>query len=187
MKYHNVVYPEVVKNLAKTGKTNSEIAKILGINIDTLYEWKNKHKAFSDALIEGKRSVDDLVEASMLKSAVGHKVYETHTVQAFDKDGNVIDLVKTIEKQVVGNVRAQEIWLMNRRPDKWKGQPKDDALKEMGVIEIPLTPEEEEHTKNQLAILFPQKLIEKKAKKKLSRKVTHVKKKQKQIEKEKTE
>ena len=75
---------------ARDGLTNEQIANNIGINVKTLYDWKNKHSNISNALKKGKEVVDFEVENALYKSAIG------------------------------GNVTAQIFWLKNRKPDVWR-------------------------------------------------------------------
>ena len=80
---------------ARDGLTMEEMAHNIGINPDTLYEWKNTKSEISEALKKGKEVADYQVENALFKKAIE------------------------------GNVVAQIYWLKNRRPDKWREQPKE--------------------------------------------------------------
>lgn len=69
----------------------------MGISYSTLKDWKNKYSAISAALKKGKEVVDYQVENALLSSALD------------------------------GNTTAQIFWLKNRRPDKWRDKPRDEA------------------------------------------------------------
>lgn len=81
-KYEQWLTPERLKLLekwAKQGLTDREIAGKIGINVKTLYDWKNKYSNFSNALKKGKDYYDDEVEDALYKSTQGYYVEEEVT------------------------------------------------------------------------------------------------------------
>ena len=85
----------LITGWAREGLTNEEIAQKMEIDVRTLYRWQKKEVSINNALKSGKEIVDFAVESSLLKNALN------------------------------GNVTAQIYWLKNRRPDKWREQPKE--------------------------------------------------------------
>jgi len=83
----------LLQGWARDGLTDGQIAQNIGINVKTLYEWKNRFGNISNALKKGKEVVDFAVENALLKEALA------------------------------GNTTAQIFWLKNRRPDKWRDRP----------------------------------------------------------------
>lgn len=75
---------------ARDGLTNEQIAKNIGINAKTLYEWKNKESKISEVLKRNREVVDFEVENALLKNALE------------------------------GNVTAQIFWLKNRKKSEWR-------------------------------------------------------------------
>lgn len=99
-KYQKWLEPEnlaLLEGWARDGLTDEQIAKNIGINTATLYEWKKKYAEISKSLKKGKEVVDYQVENALLSSALG------------------------------GNTTAQIFWLKNRRPDKWMDKQKNDT------------------------------------------------------------
>ena len=98
-KYESHVAPrlEEIKDWARNGATDKDVAISLGISIDTLYEYKKRFPEFSESLKHSKDYCDAQVENALYKSAMA------------------------------GNVTAQIFWLKNRRPKKWREQPDADA------------------------------------------------------------
>lgn len=80
----------LLEGWARDGLTNEQIANNIGINVKTLYEWKNKESNISNALKKGKEVIDFEVENALLKSALE------------------------------GNVTAQIFWLKNRKKEQWR-------------------------------------------------------------------
>ena len=87
----------LLEGWARDGLTDEQIAKNIGITVSTYYEWKKKYPEISESLKKGKEVVDYQVENALLSSALD------------------------------GNTTAQIFWLKNRRPDKWRDKPRDEA------------------------------------------------------------
>jgi hypothetical protein len=80
----------MLQGWARDGLTDEQIAHNIGINVKTLYAWKNEHSNICNALKKGKEVVDFAVENALLKKALA------------------------------GDVTAMIFWLKNRRRDKWR-------------------------------------------------------------------
>ena len=112
----------LLEGWAKNGLTDEQIAKNIGINRTTLYDWKKKEVNIADALKKGKEVVDFEVENALLKRALGYE-YEEETYE------NGI-LTKKVKKQVPPDTTAQIFWLKNRKPNNWKDRVETDEDKE---------------------------------------------------------
>ena len=106
----------LVEGWSRDGLTQKQIADNLGINVDTLIEYKKKYPDFSEALKKGKEVVDIEVENALLKRALGYTI--TLYEEKVDKDGCVHNLKKDVH--VPGDTTAQIFWLKNRKPKNWK-------------------------------------------------------------------
>lgn len=131
-KYREWMEPDgltLLEGWARDGLTDEQIAKKMGINPSTLYDWKNKYSKISETLKKGKDFVDVQVENALLKRALGYE-YTEERVEISEKDGRKV--IQTV-KQVVPDTTAQIFWLKNRRPEKWRDKPEQpgdtDALK----------------------------------------------------------
>ena len=96
---------------AQDGLTDKQIAERIGINVKTLYDWKNKYKTIDNALKQGKEVVDYAVQNTLLKAARE------------------------------GDITACIYWLNNRQPDKWRNKAKvlkeiDQLLRDKLKLEI---------------------------------------------------
>ena len=80
----------LLEGWARDGLTNEQIAKNIGINPKTLYDWMNKKEVIRETLKKGKEVVDFEVENALLKNALE------------------------------GNVTAQIFWLKNRKKFEWR-------------------------------------------------------------------
>ena len=112
----------LLEGWAKSGLTDEQIAKNIGINRTTLYDWKKKETNIADALKKGKEIVDFEVENALLKRALGYE-YEEETYE------NGI-LTKKVKKQVPPDTTAQIFWLKNRKPNNWKDRVETDEDRE---------------------------------------------------------
>jgi len=80
----------LLEGWARDGLTDEQIAKNMGINVSTLYRWKDAHCEICEALKRGKDVADFEVENALFREALR------------------------------GNTTAQIFWLKNRRPDRWR-------------------------------------------------------------------
>lgn len=85
----------LIEGWARDGLTNEQIANNIGINVKTLYDWKNKNSNIRNILKKSREVVDFEVENALLKSALE------------------------------GNVTAQIFWLKNRRKLQWRDKVED--------------------------------------------------------------
>lgn len=122
----------LLQSWARNGLLDEAIAKKIGINKSTLYEWKKKYKDFADALKKGKEVVDIEVENVLLKRALGYSTTETK-IETFL---NGKTKTTTITKEVPPDVTAQIYWLKNRKPEKWRDKPSEE--KEITKIKVEL-------------------------------------------------
>lgn len=101
-----------IEGWAKDGLTDEDIADNIGIERQTLYDWKKKYSVFSDALKQSKEVADIKVENALFKSSIGYWVDE----ERIDSEGNVY----TVRRFIPPNTTAQIFWLKNRKPNEWR-------------------------------------------------------------------
>lgn len=121
-KYHDWLTEDAlirIQGWARDGLTDEQIAKNMGINVATLYDWKKKFSNFSEALKRGKEVIDRIVENALLKRALGYKYTEV-TIEAGIETKRVI-------KEVAPDVTAQIYWLNNRKPGEWRNRREHDV------------------------------------------------------------
>lgn len=116
----------LLEGWARDGLTNEQIAKNIGINVKTLYDWKNKESNICNSLKKGREVADYEVENALFKRAVGYTIQVNE--QKIDKDGCIHDLVKDVH--IPGDTTAQIYWLKNRKPDKWRDKVADTENEE---------------------------------------------------------
>jgi len=116
--------PEYAKQAAKLcelGATDIELADFFGVNVTTIYEWRNQNVAFSKAVIAGKEMADARVERAFYNRAVG---YTFDTEKIFQFQGDIIRAPS--REHVPPDAGAALNWLKNRNPDKWRDKQEID-------------------------------------------------------------
>ena len=119
----------LIQGMARDGLTQQQIADNLGINVDTLIEYKKKYTDFSEALKKGKEVVDIEVENALLKRALGYK-YDEVTYE------NGVE-TKRVTKEVQPDTTAQIFWLKNRQVKKWRDKVEiadNEAIKKLDEL-----------------------------------------------------
>jgi len=113
---------------ARDGLNDKQIAKNVGINEGTLYDWMNKYPKISEAIKRGKAPVDIEVENALLKRAKGYSYEEKTTEIRTLADGDRETHIKTIIKHVPPDPTAIIFWLKNRKPEVWN-KPQEEPSK----------------------------------------------------------
>lgn len=127
------------------GYSDAKTAEVLGIHRNTLRNWKKNNEVIkmlyeyneAETEEEKKRQVED----ALLKRAIGYT--QTEVTRQVGKDGR-LDVVKTVEKQIMPSTTAQIFWLKNRCGYEWDGGIVDDEENESGVVVMPEVREAEE-------------------------------------------
>ena len=112
---------------ARAGKTDDEIAKLVGISRSTLGEWKKRHGKIGKALSMEKDYADRLVENSLYRAALGYTVTNKKPIKTRHvtyENGKKIKEDEVIEYaeetvHVEGDTKAIIFWLENRIPE-WR-------------------------------------------------------------------
>lgn len=128
----------LVEGWSRDGLTQQQIADNLGINVDTLIEYKKKYPDFSEALKKGKEVVDIEVENALLKKALGYNVPVQKAFKIKEiiyQDGKRLKETERIEYaqeeiHIPADTTAQIFWLKNRKPDKWRDKVVDTENEE---------------------------------------------------------
>lgn len=117
-----------IEGWARDGLTDEQIAHNMGINVATLYRWKNDHSEICNVLKNAKDVVDRIVENALYDRACGgiktlkkpHKVKKEY----FDEMGRKCyeEEIITVDEQIYipGDTTAQIFWLKNRKPEHWR-------------------------------------------------------------------
>jgi len=107
----------VILNLATRGKTNSEIAMLLGICEATFYNWLNN---FAPDLLESLKNATKEpiknVERALYERAMGYSCQETKVHMT--KSGVI--KTKDVIKHYPPSETAMKYYLGNKKPEDWK-------------------------------------------------------------------
>jgi len=111
---------------ARDGLTDEQIASNIGINVKTLYDWKNKYGNICNALKSGKEVIDIQVENALLKRALGYKFTEVIKESIYNPKTERFEfrVSKEVVKEVQPDTTAQIFWLKNRKPHDWRDKQK---------------------------------------------------------------
>ena len=105
-------FPEQAMNFAADGLTDGQIASRMDISRSSLYNYKQQHPEFAEAIEAGREAVDDRVENRLLELALGDY---SITIHVTDHEGRT----RTTVKSAVPNLKAIQYWL--ERSDRRKG------------------------------------------------------------------
>jgi hypothetical protein len=105
----------VVKDFSDSGLSQEQMAQLLRIATQTLWDWMKKNPDFSDAVKGGKGISDDKVERSLYERALGYSHPED---QIFQFQGSPV-IVPTV-KHYPPDATSAIFWLKNRRPENWR-------------------------------------------------------------------
>ena len=129
---------ELALTLRDKGFSILEIANALGVTEQALYikggDWEKLRKELN--AIKAKQEAEKInkVSAALYDRAVGQKIKIKKEVVT--KAGEVVELTEV--REIPGDVKAQEFFLINRDPQNWKAQPEESAKIDGsgGVIKI---------------------------------------------------
>lgn len=113
-------FPEVAEGYARRGLSDSDIAKNLGISLQSYYDYQKKYPDFLEAIRRGKRPANIIVENALYKRCVGFEYDEVTQEIGKDEKGKQVIRKKTVKKHIVPDVNAIRFWLTNREPELWK-------------------------------------------------------------------
>ena len=108
-------YVEQARKLCALGAKEIELADFFGVAISTLYEWRNSHPEFSEAIKIAKEEADNRVERSLFERATG---YSYPSVKIFQYEGSPVEV--PYREHVPPDPTAMIFWLKNRKPKEWR-------------------------------------------------------------------
>lgn len=116
----------LLEGWSRDGLSMGQIAKNIGINRSTLYQWIDKNEKIKNALKKGRDVADYEVENALFKSATGF-YYEEEVLDAKGKK-------HTIRRYSKPNVVADMYWTKNRRPDKWRDKREEEITGSVPIV-----------------------------------------------------
>ena len=129
-KYDEWLTPDgllLLEGWARDGLTNEDIAKNVGINVKTLWDWETRFDPIRNALKKGRGPVDFIVENALYKRATGYQY--TEIIEEYDSKNAAMSgkvkpkSVRRVTKEMPPDVGAAIFWLKNRRRSKWRDRP----------------------------------------------------------------
>ena len=108
-------YADQARRLCLLGLTDEELAGFFEVSLSTIYEWANRHPAFSDARARGKIAADAKVAERLYHRALGYRHADVHITTY---EGEVTQT--PVVKHYPPDTQAATWWLKNRHPKKWK-------------------------------------------------------------------
>jgi hypothetical protein len=111
---------EIAEGYARRGLSDADIAKNLGISLETYYSYQKKYIEFFEAIKRGKRPANIIVENALFKRCIGFEFVEPSTETYVDEKGKKHVKKKTTTKYIIPDINAIRFWLINREPDLWK-------------------------------------------------------------------
>lgn len=117
--------------LVGEGKTLEQVAEIIGVSKQTIYNWFGHHKDLLYAVREARQIADELVEASLFSRALGYSHPEE---KLFAHEGLVIDR-QIITKHYPPDTTAAMFWLRNRQPARWKEKTEGDVNVNVNAVQ----------------------------------------------------
>jgi hypothetical protein len=110
-------YARQGEHLCRLGATDAQLAEAFGVNADTIYVWKRKHRHFAEALKRGKSRADAQVAEALYRRAVGF----THDqVRIFRGLAAGKARVIPYAEYYPPDTTACIFWLKSRWPAQWK-------------------------------------------------------------------
>ncbi|MDQ6876869.1 MAG: helix-turn-helix domain-containing protein, partial [Candidatus Dormibacteraeota bacterium] len=103
------------RTLCERGARDIDLAAAFGVNVSTIYVWKNEFPEFREALNRAKDIADDMVEVALFRRATG---YSYDTVKLNIIDGKVVET--PVVDQFAPDTTACIFWLKNRRQKEWR-------------------------------------------------------------------
>lgn len=108
---------------ARDGKTNTEIAGLMGINPSTIGRWIKQYPEIDNAIQTGRRPFVVEIESASFKAATGYWVEETDTQIYIDRKGNKKEMVTKKKRWVKPEPNLMQFLLANRKPEKYSKNP----------------------------------------------------------------
>ena len=122
----------LLEGWARSGLTDQDIAKNIGISRSTLNVWRERFPQIANAISAGKEVADYIVENALFKRATGFAYTEETRERLFNKRTGKFELVvtKAITKHAAPDTAAAIFWLKNRKPGRWRDKPEAEPVQD---------------------------------------------------------
>ncbi|MCZ0926469.1 hypothetical protein [Vreelandella janggokensis] len=115
-KYHPA-FPDLAYKHCLLGATPADVATLLRVSEQTIYNWMSAHPEFGIAMEEGRGVADANVASSLYKRATG---FTHRATKVFQYKG--VPVVVPYTEVVHPDTSAATFWLTNRQPEQWKNK-----------------------------------------------------------------
>ncbi len=112
---YDSMYAPIAEAILRLAGSDGDVAEALGVDVSAIEDWKRDYPEFRAACDRGRAQANSGPQRSLFRRAVGYD----HDVEKVMKKGSRAYLVSTRE-HVKPELGACRLWLMNRRPEKWK-------------------------------------------------------------------
>lgn len=129
--YETVIKPrfdDILKWL-RSGATEEQICKNLGISQQTFYKYKQENTEFSEFLIKGRQNLVEQLRGALIKKALGFDYAESKVTTKI-VDGKEQTTTEITTKAALPDVAALNLCLKNYDPENWANDPQALKLKE---------------------------------------------------------
>lgn len=130
---YNADVPRMASAIAALGATDRDIAKIFGVNEDTINEWKKAHPEFSESLKAAKSEADSRVIRRLFERATG---YSHEAVKIFMPANATEPVYAPYTEHYAPDTTAAIFWLKNRVPQEWRDKVDLEHKLEGGLAEL---------------------------------------------------
>jgi transcriptional regulator with XRE-family HTH domain len=117
---------EKLSKVYEAGYTDKQLCELLGINTQTINNYKKEYPEFFESLKRGKAIADGKVEIALFQRAVGYSHPDVHVL----RDGTIVPIIKHYPPDPTSMI----FWLKNRQPEKWRDKQEVELTKPLEVI-----------------------------------------------------
>ncbi|MDB4893130.1 MAG: hypothetical protein JWL61_4985 [Gemmatimonadetes bacterium] len=130
-------YARMAATACELGATDADLAKLFDVAESTINLWKLEHPEFSESVKEAKSLLDQQVEQSLYRRAMGweHDAVKIMAVAQGEGLGSAIQEVPYVE-HYPGDTTAMIFWLKNRQPARWRDRQEVEHSGKVGLEAI---------------------------------------------------
>jgi DNA-binding transcriptional regulator YiaG len=120
--YDPIRFPTAANVLCKEhGFNKTQLAEVFGVTTSVISNWTDKHEEFRVAVKDGLDKFEtEKIERTLVQLALGFEYDETTVIDGFDKLGRPAQTVSVTTKKALPNIKAIQLWLVNRDKARWK-------------------------------------------------------------------